>query len=283
MCASQAHKQQSLQKCSQKGFTLLELIVVIVLLGIISVGTTGFIVNSVKGYTDMARRDGIAATSRVAMDRMVRELRNALPNSPRVITDGGPWSGLCLEYIPILDATSYLSIPIASSATSFSIIPFTEAPELGKAAIYPINTDAVYQTGSPAVISPDISSSADSLVGSGATTLELSSAHQYPEESPAKRMFIVDGPVSFCLVGDRLYRYSHYDRTATQPTPDTLPALPGTEPNRALLAYPLTGTQPFTIENATLQRNALVILQFSVEQGSEKLLIQQEVHTRNAP
>lgn len=268
----------------QKGFTLLELIVVIVLLGIISVGTTGFIVNSVQGYSDLARRDGIAATSRVAMDRMVRELRNALPNSARAKQDS---SGACLEYIPILDATSYIAIPLTSAANSLSIIPFSEAPELGKTAIYPISTTAVYQTGSPAVISPDISSPAASLLGPGATTLTLASAHQYPAASPSKRMFIVGGPVSFCLVGDRLYRYNNYARSATQPTPVTLPALPSTEPNRALLAYPVTApvtpTQPFIVVNATLQRNALVMLEFSVEQNSEKLLIQQEVQIRNAP
>ncbi len=264
----------------QKGFTLLELIVVIVLLGIISVGTTGFIVNSVQGYSDLARRDGIAATSRVAMDRMVRGLRNALPNSPRTSQDA---SGTCLEYVPILDATSYISIPLHSAVSTFPVIPFSEAPELGKTAIYPISTAAVYQTGSPAVISPDISS-ATSLLGPGAATLTLTSPHQYPAASPSKRMFIVDDPVSFCLVGDRLYRYSNYARSATQPMPASLPS---TEPNRALLAFPVTApvapVLPFTVVNATLQRNALVMLEFSVEQNSEKLLIQQEVQIRNAP
>lgn len=265
----------------QSGFTLLELIVVIVLLGIISVGTTGFIVNSVQGYSDLARRDGIAATSRVAMDRMVRELRNSLPNSVRTKQDA---SGSCLEYVPILDATSYISIPVSSSASTLSIIPFSEAPELGKTAIYPISTMAVYQTGSPAVTSPDISSSAASLAGPAAVTLSLASVHRYPAESPSKRMFIVADPVSFCLVGDRLYRYRNYGRSATQATPSTLPT---TEPNRALLAYPVTApvapTEPFTVVNATLQRNALLMLEFSVEQNSESLLIQQEVQIRNAP
>ncbi len=93
-------------------------------------------------------------------------------------------------------------------------------------------------------------------------------------------MFIIHGPVSFCLVGDRLYRYSNYARSVNQPMPASLPS---TEPNRALLAYPVTSPQPFTVVNATLQRNALVMLEYSVEQNSEKLLIQQEVQIRNAP
>jgi MSHA biogenesis protein MshO len=264
-------------RCQQSGFTLLELIVVVVLLGIISVGTTGFIVNSVEGYSDLTRRDGIAATSRVAMDRMVRELRNSLPNSART-------SGACLEFIPILDATSYISIPVSSSATTLSIVPFSEPPELGSTAVYPISTTAVYNTVAPAVISPAINSLAEDLDGSAVVTLSLSAAHQYPAESPSKRMFIVAGPVSFCLVGDRLYRYQNYPRSALQPT---LATLPTTEPNRALLAFPVTApvapTLPFTVLNATLQRNALVMLEFSVEQNEERLLIQQEVQIRNAP
>ena len=262
---------------AQSGFTLIELTVVIALLGIISVGVTGFIVNSVQGYSDLARRDGIAATSRVAMDRMVRELRNSLPNSVRTHQDA---SGACLEYVPILDATTYISIPVSSSASTLSIVPFSEAPELGRTAIYPISSSAVYQTGSPAVISPTISSAASSLLGPGVTTLSLASAHQYPTESPAKRMFIVSDPISYCVVADRLYRYSNYARSSLQPMPSTLPT---TEPNRALLAYPVAANQPFTAVNATLQRNALVMLEFSVEQNSERLLIQQEVQIRNAP
>jgi MSHA biogenesis protein MshO len=280
MCSLAANVSKGLaqQKPKQKGFTLVELVIVIVLLGIISVGVTGFIVNSVEGYSDLARRDGIAATSRVAMDRMVRELRNSLPNSARV-------SGSCLEYIPILDATSYISIPVSSSANTLSIIPFSEAPELGKTAVYPISSNVVYQVGSPGVISPNISSTASTLLGPGATTLSLVSAHQYLTESPSKRLYIVANPISYCLEGDRLYRYSNYGRSATQATPATLPAiLPTTEPDRVLLAYPVTAsTGPFTVVSATLQRNALVMLEFSVEQDSESLLIQQEVQIRNAP
>ncbi len=258
---------------SQKGFTLIELIVVIVLLGIIAVGATGFIVSTAKGFNDQARREGIAGTSRVAMDRMVRELRNALPNSPRT-------NGNCLEFIPSLDATQYLSAPIISAASSLSAVPFTSVPEAGRLAVFPITTAAVYTTGSPAVISPLITTPAASLVSNSAVTINLASAHQFPADSPAKRLFIVGEPVSYCVVGDRLYRYTQYSRTATQPTAASLPT---SEPNRALMAYPMSATTPFQVLDATLQRNAIVMLEFRVEQSGESLLMQQEVQLRNAP
>lgn len=262
---------------AEQGFTLVELIVVIVLLGIIALGTTAFLTNAVEGYTDQTRRDGVAGTSRVATDRMVRELRNALPNSARVIQDA---SGTCLEYIPVLDATQYLSIPTISASDTLSVVPFSETPELGRVAIYPISRAAVYQTGSPGVISPTISSTPASLLGPGAVNMQLASAHQFTAHSPSQRLFVVADPVSFCVVGDRLYRYRGYARSNTQPTPASLPVA---EPNRALLAFPVSATQPFRVIDATLQRNALVLLEFSVAQQGESLLIQQEVQIRNAP
>lgn len=263
---------RSLQ-AKQQGFTLIELIVVIVLLGVIGVGATGFIVSSAKGFSDLSRREGIAGSSRVAMDRMVRELRNALPNSPRT-------NGDCLEFIPSLDATQYLTAPITAAASSLSVVPFTQAPEAGRLAIFPITTAAVYATGSPAVISPLITTPSASLVSNAAVTINLAGAHQFPLDSPAKRLFIVGEPVSYCVVGNRIYRYTGYARSAVQPTAASLPT---TEPNRALISYPITAITPFQVLDATLQRNAIVMLEFSVEQSGESLLIQQEVQLRNAP
>ncbi|RVU29676.1 prepilin-type N-terminal cleavage/methylation domain-containing protein [Neptunomonas marina] len=259
----------------QLGFTLVELVVVIVLLGIISLGATGFIVSSVQGYADMARRDGMAGASRVAIDRIIREVRNALPNSARV-------SGQCLEFIPINNATQYLMAPTATPANTFNVVPFSETPDaLGSVAIYPISTAAIYQGGSPAVISPAITSAASDLTGNAPVALSLASAHQFPTDSPSQRMYIVGGPISYCFQGDRLYRYTGYSRRSVQPLPAQLPTA---EPSRALLAFPVTHDgQPFELIGASLQRNALVMVEFAVEQGGEALRIQQEVQIRNVP
>jgi MSHA biogenesis protein MshO len=265
----------------QQGFSLIELIVVIVLLGIISVGTTGFIVSSVKGFSDQSRRQGIASAGRAAMDRLVREVRNALPNSVRTASDA---SGTCLEYIPVQEATQYIDVPVGTTSDTLSVVPFSETPDItanqSRVAVYPISTAAVYREGGFGAISSAISSSPASLVSANAVTLSLNSAHQFERESPRQRLFIVDQPVSVCVVGDRLYRYTRYTRSATQLTPSSLPTI---EPNRALLAYPVTATTPFRVVDATLQRNALVLMEFAVESQGESLLIQQEVQIRNAP
>jgi MSHA biogenesis protein MshO len=262
---------------NEKGFTVIELIVVIVLLGILAMTTTQFIVSSATGFADQSRREGIATASRVAMDRLIRELRNALPNSVRT-------NGSCLEYIPVEEATQYFDAPFGSAASSLSMVPFSSTPNITtnqtRAAIYPISTTAVYNTGTPSVISPTISSSAASLVSLGAVSLNFNASHQFDAASPQSRLFLIAPPVSWCFVGDRLYRYTGYNRTTNQPT---VTSLPNIEPNRGLMAYPVVAGTPFRISDATLTRNALVIIEYQAVLESESLLIHQEVQIRNAP
>ncbi|GAB6057784.1 prepilin-type N-terminal cleavage/methylation domain-containing protein [Desulfonatronum parangueonense] len=90
----------------QKGFTLVELIVVIVVSGILAVGTSIFIMQAVRGYVDVAGRDDLATNGRIAIERMTREIRDALPNSIR-IENGSNF--ICIEFLPIIDAGLYSS------------------------------------------------------------------------------------------------------------------------------------------------------------------------------
>ena len=76
------------------GFTLIELVVVITVMGILSIGAVSFITDASDGYANTVRRTELGSTMRLAAERVTRELRNALPNSVRV-------SGNCLEFIPV--------------------------------------------------------------------------------------------------------------------------------------------------------------------------------------
>lgn len=71
------------------GFTLIEMIVAIVLLGIISVMVATFIRSPVLGYVDTVRRAELTDTADYSLRRIAREARLALPNSMRVTTAGG--------------------------------------------------------------------------------------------------------------------------------------------------------------------------------------------------
>ena len=91
--------------CKESGFTLLELIIVIILLGVMAVGITGFITLSTQTYLNVTERDELLASARFAVERLNREVRNALPNSLRVKTNVDT-NKQCLEFIPIQASTT---------------------------------------------------------------------------------------------------------------------------------------------------------------------------------
>ena len=73
----------------QRGFTLTEAMVVIVITGIIVAVVAVFIPAPVKGYFDTTRRAQLSDVADTAVRRVTRDLRLALPNSIRVTSSGG--------------------------------------------------------------------------------------------------------------------------------------------------------------------------------------------------
>ncbi len=75
------------------GITLVELVTVVMILGILSVGTVKFITDSGQGFASTVGRAALAGDVRFVTLRIAKEVRDALPNSVRV-------SGGCLEFVP---------------------------------------------------------------------------------------------------------------------------------------------------------------------------------------
>ena len=305
----------------QRGFTLVELIIVITLLGIISLVSVGFITSSVQGFADLKRRDQLSAAARVAVERMAREVRNALPNSIRVTAAGD-----CLEFIPTTGASRYLTVPISTSAAanSFDAVAFALPPNVqnSRIAVYPIDSNRndsddsgrlatdnpIYDLDNHSIISPGLTSTGTDLAPvptpvSGTVTVNMAAAHAFPADSPSSRFFIVQEPVSFCLVANGsnrdLYRFqgtgnaAQYTYAVNQPAAAQLFANL-TEPNRVLLASdivtPLNNT-PFRFIGSVLQRNGLVLFDLFVEDQNltaedrvqENIQVQFAVQVRNVP
>src|SRR6188474_829145 len=79
-----------------RGFTLVEAVIVIAITGILAAIVTRFIVQPVQLYLATQARAQLVDVADNALRRIARELRLALPNSPRVSS-----SGLSLELIPV--------------------------------------------------------------------------------------------------------------------------------------------------------------------------------------
>src|SRR6187431_2626926 len=84
------------------GFTLIELITVIVILSILASIGTGFVVKASESYQRTQTRALLVNTARQALERMTRQLRIALPYSVRITNNGN-----CAEFMPIAAGGHY--------------------------------------------------------------------------------------------------------------------------------------------------------------------------------
>ena len=89
-----------------RGFTLIEAIMVIVITGILAGIVAVFITKPVQGYVDSARRAEMTDAADIALRRLVREVRLAVPNSLRVdCASAAGW--FYLEFVPTKDGGRY--------------------------------------------------------------------------------------------------------------------------------------------------------------------------------
>lgn len=108
-----------------RGFTLVEMVIVIVITGIIGTMVAVFIRVPVQGYMDVAARAALADTADTAARRLTRDVRLALPNSVRVSNNG-----LFLELLLTKTGGRYLSDSDPSglgSVLSFETTPASPA------------------------------------------------------------------------------------------------------------------------------------------------------------
>src|SRR3989339_1345722 len=83
-----------------KGFTLVEMVMVIVITGIIGGIVAVFLTAPVRQYVDVARRADMTDIADTALRRITRDVRLALPNSVRVAGTCDGTTTCFLEFLP---------------------------------------------------------------------------------------------------------------------------------------------------------------------------------------
>lgn len=278
-----------LKKGKSAGFTLIELVAVIVLLGIVGVATTQFIKQGVGIYVDSARRDNLQQLGRFAIERVSREVRNAVPGSVRV-------SGDCIEYAPIEAASSYLGTVADSEMTSFQAVDFAytdSAVSNRRVAIYSVENQDIYNFNRKAVIDLDGVEPVSSFQRQVNVKNYTGSGHQFRSESPTSRFFIMTQPVSFCVRANQLFRHSGYGWLSLQAT-DT--GTIGSGVKLAEFFQTLDDTDGdgdaddpvtvFSFSAGTLQRSGVVRLDFRLSdpaEADEWVRFSHQVFVRNTP
>ncbi|MGD8925556.1 MAG: type II secretion system protein [Thioalkalispiraceae bacterium] len=252
----------------QNGFTLIELVITIVVLAAIMAGTAAYITNSTVAYTNVAQRDQLTSLGRVTIERVTRELRQALPNSIRIQNN-------CIEFFPVKAGSVYFDLPVSSAGNSFTAMSFTipASANIEHVVVYPYNATALYSQSNPGPLAGFASAA-----GSPTTTVTLTANHRFALHAPHRRFYLVEDPVSYCIVGTNLNRYENYGINASQATPPS-----GTA---QLLAENIQSSDggavtPFTYVPGSLQRNGLVTLDFRFLTDGEWIRLSHEVQIRN--
>ncbi|HCI12632.1 MAG: hypothetical protein A2063_08625 [Gallionellales bacterium GWA2_60_142] len=286
----------SLRK-NHKGFTLVEMIMVIVITGIIGGMVAVFLQAPIQQYMDVARRAELTDIADTAVRRISRDARTAVPNSVRVTGCGGT---PCFEFLPTKDGGRYRSagpgdvLDFDGVDTSFDLI--------GTAAVAVSDVVVIGSTQSSSIAYDDTQAgrlrevAAVSGVSPAVTGITLVAGFPSPAEVEAHRFAVVDGgPVTYACIapgggacaisagGDgtcQLVRYSGYGVNSAQ-------ALPATA-NPPILADKVSACQieyeiPATPSTAVFPRFGLLVVRLTLTSGGESVSLYNETHVINPP
>jgi len=262
----------------QSGFTLVELILTIAVTAILATISVQFIRSSSEGFVDSAGRQQLASAGYVVNEQISRALRDALPGSIRTTADQR-----CIEYMPVIAASTYTDLTIGSAITQFQAVPYSQAQVAsGYVSVYPLASSNPYAQNDPGPLTPD---QGTVPAANGEVTVTLASGHTFPSDSPERRFFISTAPEAICQDGAYLYRYRGYGFISNVGSLQS--SLPSTQATgRDVLAYPLTAnSMVFRYQTPSLARNGLVVFAYELQHPvtNEVLRLSQQVRVVNVP
>lgn len=280
----------------QKGFTLIELVLVIVILGILALGVFGFIGRSVQIFVDVAERDQVLSDSRFVIERLNRELRNALPSSLRLWKQGQASNNNlkhCLEWVPIEVSSVYFNLPVSPDMSQqLVIVPFSDYETSSIASrfaiVAPFSDDDVYDLSYKKRFAINAIDESEPNYTTLETVDQNNLKFSFAQQSPARRVYIAYRPMAYCVhQNGNITR--HQDHDFQSPTNyDNMNLNDGLLMGQHL-ANPLSSvpgssvSDPFRVIQPTLIRNAAVHLLLKFERNEEVIIYNNEVHIPNAP
>lgn len=263
---------------NNKGFTLVELIVTIVLVGILAISLSNITRESVFGYIDAKDRTRFSQSAKWVTERISREVREALPQSIRVGVSGNIH---CVEFMNIINASTYLDLPASGAVTSFNAVDFDLSFTAGLLiAIMPIDPSSIY------LVSGTLGNVASITDTGNEVNIVLTGATNFNRRSPQNRFYLLNSPVAFCLNDNNgeVNRYTGHAISAAQQFPPT-----GGTVELMAEHYSANGTV-FNYQPGTLSRAGLLQLNLRIQNrdrslsgNSESFEVFHEVHVRNVP
>jgi MSHA biogenesis protein MshO len=277
---------------TQHGFTMAELVIVIVILGVLSAIVGSFIVRPVQGYLSTVARVELVDATDNALRRIGRDLRIALPNSVRVAA-----TGLTLELIPTTAGGRYFQDDAAPSAQrlSFGGLDTDGFDVMGPGVSLHSSQDLVFYNLGEGAIESDAYAASNTVTSNrrpytgvtsaAVTSIATSTWAALPVAARATpfRFQAVDPPVSYhCDLGaGTLTRFINYGFNASQISPPT-------GGSSAILAAGVTDCRFSYDANAVAARAGLVSMALTLSattpgSGAETVSLYHSVHVDNLP
>lgn len=260
-----------------KGFTLIEMIAVIVLTGIIAGVVALFIRAPVQGYVDSARRAEMSDIADTALRRMTRDLRLALPNSVVVTGAGTQFS---LDFLLTSGGGRYR----AGAGGTNDVLDFTVADisfeVLGTMPALAANDQiVVYNLGTTGANAYQNDNRATYSANAGGV-ITFAAGKLFPFASPSQRFHVVREQVRYlCDTSTgQLTRYWGF-AIAVPPAAPTVPA----GGNNALLASRISTCSFAYNANVVTQRAGMITVQLTVTSGGESVSLYNATHVSNVP
>jgi len=278
----------------QRGFTLVELVIVVVLVGIIGSIVAMQLGPTMRGYVAVGKRAALSDQADTALRRIVTEVRAAVPNSLRLARPE------CLELVPTIDGGRFRAGPDVTAgrsgdaylsydtlAAAFDVMtPFTSAPAAGDLVVIGNqNPGDVYGKSNVSVIGAVADhGGADAWKGVHRLTVTPT---RIPFGYQDGRFLVVPGgeqSVSYVCDGAKLedgqgkgtlYRVTR-NLTEAASCPDTAGA--------AVLATKVAGCAfIYSPNQGATQQSGFVQLQLTLADGGETVALTLGAHVSNVP
>lgn len=282
----------------QTGFSLIELIVVVVLLGVLASGAGLLISSPIEAYEAQVRRQQLVDQGEMALRQIARDVRRALPNSLRITAVG---AGSALEMVNTVDGARYRDQIGAPYLLATHVLDFA-GPDDSFNLLGPLNNPAQVSSSDRLVIyntSANIYAEAVDIDNQGIITnagtslalgllnpgisqeaqITLTPAFQFTQQSPGQRIFFVDSSISYICdpAGSQILRYAGYGFRAAQPT---LPVDFGVPSGKVISA--LAGCN-FNYSAGSAQRGGILSIEISISDSGESVNLLHQIHVANVP